>query len=204
MKSRYLSSLFLLLLACTTQKKSVGPSPNSSLVADGKVWSSLFQQRAAEYKALCLQAFNIAKWRIDELAPLVTVKPKAIITDIDETVLDNSPYAVHRALQQKDYTADSWNEWTAKGIADSLTGALAFFNYTASKNIEIFYITNREEKEREGTLKNLQRFNFPFSDNQHLILRQNTSSKEIRRQQVANTYDIILLLGDNLADFSML
>ena len=204
MKRYFFYSLLLFVTACTSQKKIVVPPDNSPLVVDGKIWSSLFQQRAAEYKALCLQAFNIAKWRVDEIAVQQATKPRAIVTDIDETFLDNSPYAVHRALQGKDYSPESWYEWTARGIADTLTGALAFFNYAASKNIEVFYITNREEKEREGTLKNLQQFSFPFANNQHLILRQNTSSKELRRQQVANTHEIILLLGDNLADFSML
>jgi 5'-nucleotidase (lipoprotein e(P4) family) len=167
-------------------------------------WSSLFQQRAAEYRALCLQAYNIARFRVDELYPLTTTKPKAIITDIDETFLDNSPYAVHQALQGKDYTTDTWRQWTGKGVADTLTGALSFFNYAASKNVEIFYITNREEKEREGTLQNLKKFNFPYADSVHLILRQNTSSKESRRQQVSTTHEIVLLLGDNLGDFSSL
>ncbi len=154
----------------------------ATLVADGKLWSSLFQQRAAEYKALCIQAYNIARLRVDELSPLATTKPKAIVTDIDETFLDNSPYAVHRASQDQDYTIDTWIQWTAKGDADPLAGALSFFNYAASINFEIFYVTNREEKEREGTLQNLEKFNFPFADNAHLILRQNTSSKELRRQ----------------------
>lgn len=196
--------LIITLAACSSSKKAAVITSSSTLVADGKLWSSLFQQRAAEYRALCLQAYNIARVRVDELFPLPTTKPKAIVTDIDETFLDNSPYAVHRALQGLDYTMDTWMQWTAKGNADTLTGALSFFNYAASKNFEIFYITNREEKERDGTLQNLKKFNFPFADNSHLILRQNTSSKELRRQQVSTTHEIVLLLGDNLADFSSL
>jgi 5'-nucleotidase (lipoprotein e(P4) family) len=193
----------IVLLACSSAKKTVAPFGNTStLVPDGKLWSSLFQQRAAEYKALCLQAFLLASLRVEEISKQNSSKPKAIITDIDETFLDNSPYAVHRAMQGKDYDQTSWYEWTAKGIADTLTGAHRFFTFAASKNIEIFYITNREESERAGTLKNLQQFNFPFADNQHLILRQSISSKETRRQLVANTHDVVLLLGDNLADFS--
>jgi 5'-nucleotidase (lipoprotein e(P4) family) len=192
-----------LLLACSSAKKAAFSDPNHpTLVPDGKLWSSLFQQRAAEYKALCLQAFNLASLRVEEISKQNSPRPKAIITDIDETFLDNSPYAVDQAIRGKDYEATSWYEWTAKGIADTLTGAHRFFTFAASKNIEIFYITNREETERAGTLKNLQHFNFPFADNAHLILRQSVSSKEPRRQQVANTHDIVLLLGDNLADFS--
>jgi 5'-nucleotidase (lipoprotein e(P4) family) len=128
----------------------------------------------------------------------------AIVTDIDETFLDNSPASVHQALLGKDYEDAAWHEWTAQAMADTLSGALAFFNYAASKNIEVFYITNRDEKDKAGTMANLQRFGFPFADNDHLIVRGTTSSKEDRRKQVAATREIILLLGDNLADFSIL
>lgn len=192
------------LLACTGSKKSVSTSSESSLVPHGKLWSSLFQQKAGEYQALCLQAYNIARLRLDEALSLPSSKPRAIVTDIDETFLDNSPYAVYRALQGKDYDSPTWQEWTAKGIADTLSGALGFFNYAASKNVEVFYITNRKEAEKTGTMQNLQHYRFPFADDKHLIMRRDVSSKESRRQMVATNYDIILLLGDNLADFSAL
>lgn len=197
-------AFIILLAACKGTQKTSGQLSSSHLVADGKLWSSLFQQRAAEYQALCLQAFNIARLRTDQALQQPSAKPKAIITDIDETFLDNSPYAVHQALAGKDYEAASWYEWTAKGISDTLTGGLAFFSYAASKGIEIFYVTNREEPDRAGTLANLQRFRFPFADNQHLVLRKDVSTKEPRRQEIAHNYEIILLLGDNLADFSPL
>jgi len=173
-------------------------------VIDGKLWSSLFEQKAAEYRALCLQAYNIARLRLDEALLQPSSKPIAIITDIDETFLDNSPFSVHQALQGKDYEVAAWAEWTAKAMADTLTGALSFYNYAASRNVEIFYITNRRESEKDGTLQNLRRFHFPLADEQHLILRKDVSSKESRRQQVAATHEIVLFLGDNLADFSSL
>jgi 5'-nucleotidase (lipoprotein e(P4) family) len=194
----------LWVAACSPRVQQTGSTASSGMVADGKLWSSLFQQKSAEYQALCLQAFNLAQLRVDQALQQSHSKPLAIITDIDETFLDNSPYAVHRALQGKDYSPETWYQWTAKGIADTLTGGLAFFKYAAAKNVTIFYITNRDEQERAGTLANLQRFGFPNADNQHLILRQGSSSKETRRQQVAQTHDIILLLGDNLSDFSLL
>ncbi|MEO5564698.1 MAG: 5'-nucleotidase, lipoprotein e(P4) family [Chitinophagaceae bacterium] len=192
------------ILACSAPNRIVAPSTSGQLVVDGKLWSSIFQQRAGEYKALCLQAYNIARLRLDEALKESMSKPLAIITDIDETFLDNSPYSVHQAMQGKDYEPSTWYEWTGKGIADTLTGSLAFFNYAASKNVTIYYITNREEKERAGTLSNLQRFRFPFADNEHLILKQTESSKEARRRQVLTTHNVVLFLGDNLADFSSL
>jgi 5'-nucleotidase (lipoprotein e(P4) family) len=204
MKLLYFIGCTAFIMACTGPRKITASSLQSSLVPDGKLWSSLFQQKAAEYQALCIQAYNIAQLRLDEALKQSSPRPRAIITDIDETFLDNSPYSVHQALQGKDYDNDTWHEWTGKGMADTLTGALSFFKYAASKNVAIFYITNRDEKDKQGTLENLKRYSFPMADNDHLIVRQSTSSKEARRQQVAANYHIVLLLGDNLADFSAL
>jgi len=207
MKLLYLSLSICLftLLGCSSSRNITAPSIQAgSLVPDGKLWSSLFQQKAAEYKALCFQAYNIARLRLDEALTIPSSKPKAIITDIDETFLDNSAFPVHQALQGKDYEATAWQEWTAKAAADTIVGALSFFNYAASKNVQVFYITNRDEKDKAGTMQNLRRYNFPFVDNDHVMVRQTTSGKEARRQAVAAQYEIVLLLGDNLSDFSSL
>jgi 5'-nucleotidase (lipoprotein e(P4) family) len=191
--------------ACSTSKNAPKSIPLPQNIAiTGKIFASLYQQRAAEYRALCLQAFNIARLRVDENATAITGKPKAIITDIDETILDNSAYEVHQTLQGKDYEPGAWYQWTGMSKADTVPGAAAFLKYAATHGITIFYITNREEKERAGTLLNLKKFDLPNADDAHLILRQGTSSKEARRQLVASSHDIILLLGDNLADFSSL
>ena len=203
MKNYSFAIAAMLLTACTAPRKiDSSTSTQQPIVVPGKLFTSVFMQRAAEYKALCYQAFNFARYRVDQWKP--AGKPTAIVTDIDETVLDNSAYAVHQALQGKDYEEKSWAEWTAMAKADTVPGALAFLKYAASKGIEIYYITNRNETERAGTLQNLQRFNFPNADNAHLILKQTISSKEGRRQQVLQTHNILLLMGDNLADFSAL
>ena len=200
-------ALFILVLfaACSSTHKMDGITKSTNtVVIDGKLFTAFYQQQAAEYNALCYQAYNIARLRLDEALQQTTTKPKAIITDIDETILNNSPYAVHQALLGKDYEPASWFDWTSRSLCDTLCGTVSFFQYAASKQVEVFYITNREEKERQGTLKNLQQYGFPYADSAHLILKQTTNSKESRRVEVSSTHEIVLLLGDNLADFSML
>ncbi|HWC52516.1 MAG TPA: 5'-nucleotidase, lipoprotein e(P4) family [Chitinophagaceae bacterium] len=194
------------LFACKTSQKItvIQQSQSSVLVTNGKLFAAAYMQRSAEYHALCLQAYNIATLRLNESLQLASARPKAIITDIDETILDNSADEVHHDLQGKGFDPQEWAQWTAMAAADTVAGALSFLKYAASKGVEVFYITNRDEKDREGTLKNLQKFDFPNADNAHLIVRQNVSSKETRRQQVMSDHDVILLLGDNLADFSAL
>ena len=195
----------LFLASCAPQPVATVDSniPKTSIVVDGKLFATIFQQKAAEYRALCFQAYSIARLRLDNYKASSN-KPKAIVTDIDETLLDNSPYEAHQVLQGKDYDPSSWNEWTSKGAADTLPGSASFFKYAASMGVTIFYITNREEKERDATIKNLRYFNLPNADSNHVITKQNTSSKEARRQNVSTTHEIMMLIGDNLADFSIL
>ena len=209
-KEKIIKKLPLVLLAifasCISPMVSVTnvSSPQNNAIVDGKLFATAYQQRAAEYRALCYQAFNIARLRIDEIRHVKSEKPKAIMTDIDETVLNNSPYQARQVLQGKDFESASWNAWTAMANADTVPGALHFLQYAASAGIEIFYVSNRDEVEREGTLKNLKKFNFPNADNEHLLLKGKISSKEERKQSVAATHTIVLLMGDNLNDLSNL
>jgi len=193
-----------MLAASRTNAQQAPINTGNTIDINGKLWASLWQQKAAEYRALCFQAYNIAHLRADQAVSKHTAKPKAIITDIDETLLDNSPNAVSQAMQGKNYEQAAWLNWTSKAAADTVPGAPSFLKYAAKKGITVYYITNRSEAERASTLKNLQKYAFPNADDAHLLLRANTSSKEVRRQQVMKDYEVIMLLGDNLADFSAL
>ncbi|MEO8822918.1 MAG: 5'-nucleotidase, lipoprotein e(P4) family [Ginsengibacter sp.] len=202
---RFAIILLLFFASCVAPKVSItNLNQGSNVVIDGKIFATAYQQRSAEYRALCYQAFNIAHVRIEQFNRERSPKPRAIMTDIDETILNNSPYEAHQLLQGKDYDDESWNEWASMGKADTMPGGLHFLQFASASGIEIFYVTNRGEREREGTLKNLKKFNFPNADNDHLLLKQTTSSKEERKNSIAATHTIVLLMGDNMNDFSNL
>lgn len=190
------------IASCNVQKSISTNAVHPAMVTEGPLWGTVWHQKAAEYKALCFQAYNIARLRLDNLLQQSHNKPLAIVTDIDETVLDNSPYTVHRALRDSGYSDASWLTWSTQVNCDSIPGAPSFLKYAASRGVHIFYITNRLEAERESTLKNLQLFNCPDAVTDHLLMKKETSGKEIRRQAVAQTHEIVLLCGDNLSDFS--
>lgn len=199
----------LLCLTLTLRALSLtAQSSTPDLQPTGPLWGVVYQQRSGEYDALCRQAYNLARWRLDALLTQQDpgAKPPAIVTDIDETLLDNSPYAVHQSLAGKTYSDSTWIAWTARVACDTVPGALDFLTYAASKGVTIIYITNRLQVEQGPTLANLQKWNFPQADATHLVLRQpgTSSSKESRRQSVQATYTVLLYLGDNLTDFSAL
>ncbi|MEA2105482.1 MAG: 5'-nucleotidase, lipoprotein e(P4) family [Bacteroidota bacterium] len=198
MKNIFVSVFILSLfsLSCNTPKE-----PQNT--QDHLIMSVLWYQKSAEMKALYYQSFNWAKYRIEEeLAKQLSENKKAVIVDIDETMLDNSLFEANCVHTGNGYTTERWMDWTAKASAKALPGAVEFSHFAQSKNVEVFYISNRNVDDFEVTLKNLQKENFAFADSMHLLLKTNTSSKKLRRQIVANNYEIILLIGDNLGDFS--
>ena len=164
-------------------------------------------QNSGEYSALCYQAFNVAKMAFDELsAANESEKKKAVVVDVDETVLDNSYFNVDLIGTENAYSDELWNEWVEKESATAVPGAVEFLEYVAENGGEVFYVTNRKQKDdidlSEATINNLKEIGFPNVDETHLMLRTAESSKEARRQVIEENYEIVLLVGDNLNDFS--
>lgn len=202
-----LVSIFISSCIVTTRIVGDTHTTSGSALIGGKLYTSAWIQQSAEYKALCQQAYNIARERVERATSGAVkngAKPWAIITDIDETILDNTPNAVHLALRGKDFSSQSWNEWCELAAADTLMGALDFFCFAQDRGVEIFYVSNRDEVNREGTIENLHRFGFPSVDDDHLLLRKDSSDKSDRRTEIMNNYNVLLLLGDNLGDFDHL
>jgi 5'-nucleotidase (lipoprotein e(P4) family) len=168
---------------------------------DQKLLPVLWQQYAAEYRALCYQAFNIAELRLEQ-AIKAKKKNLAIITDLDETILDNS-YSEAQALKEgRSYTPAGWKDWTDRSAATAVPGAVAFLQLARKKGVRIYYISNRNNNEVQSTLKNLQHLGLPDADTSHMLFVKDVSSKESRRQAVMQHHNVFMLLGDNLNDFT--
>lgn len=163
----------------------------------------LWQQRSGEYKALCYQAFAIAKFKLNEKIAIhkKDEMPLAIVTDIDESVLDNSPQQASDILHDRTYTEVNWKDWTSRAEAGALPGSVAFFQYADKMGIQCFYVSNRRPEERDATIKNLLQAGFPQADTVHVIMKDASSDKELRRQKIKEQYTIALFVGDNLNDF---
>ncbi len=174
----------------------VKPAP-----VEQNVMGVIYQQRAAEYRALCFQAYNIAMHKIDDASKGKKKNIKlAVITDLDETAVDNSGYAVRCFDEGHGYTDESWNKWCNDAVADSVPGSVTFFKYAEKKGVTIFYVSNRSNAALAKTMENMKRLGFPQVSEEHFKLKTTTSSKEDRRREIAKNYKIVALLGDNLVD----
>ena len=191
-------SLFVVLLsACTSHDCHEHANVNSN---EHMLYATIYQQHAAEVRALQQQAFNIAEYRLNDfLKSYKGDKKLAVVVDVDETVLDNSPWESRSIIEETDYPTN-WDEWCNKAVANPLPGAVEFLNYASSKGVETFYVTNRKIHLQEVTMKNLEAKGFPFVDDAHMMLRVDEGSKEPRRLKILEDYEIVLLMGDNLGD----
>lgn len=183
------------------------------------VQSTLWVQNSAEFDALNLQAYRTAEtylqkaiddknWyaAIEQDGQDVSELPPAIILDIDETILDNSPFQARMIEQNSDFDIDEWNKWSLEGQADAIAGSVSLTQKAAELGITVFYITNREALTKEATRENMENLGFALSDEIDTIMlvgeKENwTSAKIERRNVIAADYRIIMLFGDDLNDF---
>ncbi|MCU0427846.1 MAG: 5'-nucleotidase, lipoprotein e(P4) family [Candidatus Kapabacteria bacterium] len=199
------SSLRAVELLRTWYSKQSSKQASVSLTDAGHY--GILWAQSAEAKALYLQAFSLAQERLEAaLQGRSKRSPKkpAVVVDIDETVLDNSPFNAAAYLASGGSTGKLWREWEQKGVAKSLPGAVEFLQFADKRSVQIFYISNRSNAAKQATMRNLREAGFPQVSAERVLLRDSTAGgeKESRRQAVAATHDILLLAGDNLGDFS--
>lgn len=192
----------------------------------------LWFQSAAEYRAIATQTFANAARALDDALrdPLWSAMPRteaagndagqpaAVIVDVDETMLDNSPHSARRIDgRYKDcFDQAEWFDWTRSASARPLPGAVAFAQRAEALGVRVFYVSNRdfnrdvpEADELASTRRNLEAAGFPIYDDS-LLLRDRSreprpgwseSDKGARRRHVDADYRILLQIGDNLGDF---
>ena len=192
----YFILLTLLLSFKSSDVQQVEISKDNRLLAT--CWFAL----SAEKEACYLQAYQFAGFQLERkvLNRKKGQKPFAIVTDLDETALDNSAWSVKVLREGKDYP-DYWSDWEKAGKAPAFPGAIEFFQKAGQFKVPVYYISNRSAKNLSGTISNLKKLGFPDADSAHILLKTSTSNKIERRKQVLKNHEIIMLLGDNLADF---
>ena len=206
---RYFLSFALTLCTAVFVGAQTAPQPAADL--DYQTAAVLYMQKAAEYRALAHQAFNLARVRLDEDLDKKNIKklpnadrkmPRAIVVDIDETVLDNSPSQARGIVTNSPFNTKDWYAWGDMRKAKAIPGSVEFVNYAVSKGVKVFYISNRDEVQKQATIDNLKNVGFQDAAADSVMLRTSESSKDARRAAVSAKYRIVMLVGDNLDDFT--
>ena len=215
MKSRNLLYFCLILYTFIDNIYAKGEEFDNSLQAQSML-SVLYAQSSAEYEASNIQTYVNAKSALDRALNDVTWtaaieqkdnfenKPPAIILDIDETVLNNVPFQARSIMDGQSYPT-GWLDWMLEESSDAVAGVSDFLEYSQSKGVKIFYVTNRIAVAEDATRNNLKKLGLPLDTDRDVLLMKDencwTSDKVSRRKLVAKDYRILLLIGDQLGDF---
>ncbi|WP_172328043.1 5'-nucleotidase, lipoprotein e(P4) family [Mangrovicoccus sp. HB161399] len=182
--------------------------------------ATVWMETSVEYKATVMQLYKMAQAQLDAALAdsswtAVPDKqgegyedlPVAIISDLDETMLDNGNYEASLITRGTSYSSSEWADYVESKTSDAVPGAVDFANYADSKGVKVFYVSNRKEPGKEATIANMEALGFPMGGNVDTVLLRGGmeewgSAKENRIAYVAENYRVLLLMGDNLGDFT--
>lgn len=218
-----------LLAACQPVRQeapAVAAAPAAeaaSVPADDNLNAVLWVQRAAEYQAAAIQTYRAAADHLDKalaephwdaLVPSERDNPgrglkPAVVLDIDETVLDNSPYQARLVRDGLEYSDPTWDAWVEERKARPVPGVLEFARAANARGVTLLYISNRAVHLKDATLANLRAAGLPVADDSVFLglgtvvegCEQEGSEKDCRRRLAGRNYRVLMQFGDQLGDF---
>ncbi|WP_241685234.1 5'-nucleotidase, lipoprotein e(P4) family [Companilactobacillus metriopterae] len=178
-------------------------STDTDNIGTENIMSVAWFQTSSEARALYYQGYNTATNNMRNKLAQPSDKPYAVVLDIDETVLDNSPYQAYALKNNVSYPTN-WHNWILSAQAKALPGVKNFLNLANANGVSIFYVSDRSKStETDATIKNLTEQGLPQADTDHVLLKSDgESGKSARRSQVESQYNVIEYIGDNLTDFN--
>jgi 5'-nucleotidase (lipoprotein e(P4) family) len=195
-----------------------GPAPDDNLNA--VAWTQTAVEHDLIYREVyrsaqekLLRALKDPRWdalsKDDRKNPLKGLKP-ALIFDIDETVLDNSPYQARLVRDKKEFNEDDWARWCKEARAKPLPGAVELTQFAAKHGVTVFFLSNRAKNLNDATIANLRNAGFPLNAGADSFLGLGTllkdceqvgTDKGCRRKLIAQHYRVLMQFGDQLGDF---
>lgn len=185
----------------------------------------LWLQTSAEYQAIVAVTFRQAAARVVELKKQVDAGKKlpsaaleqpgenakrlrpAVIVDIDETLLDNSPMSAELIERRLGWDDRVWTDWVERRQADYIRGAERFVATVREAGVDVFFVTNRKASEEDCTIEDMKPI--VVTDAELLASGETdpvtgevwVNEKTKRRAAIARNRWILALVGDDLADF---
>ncbi len=186
------------IAACNcTEIKVPATEPADINPSEGYKWS-FTPERDAEFHA----AIQKAKEFCIDYKQKHPKENLAVVSDIDETVLDNRECL-------KTFSKDDWTAffaWIDEARAPKLKESADFLHWAREAGFYVFFITGRHEKDRGFTIVNLKREGLNYDG---LYLRTPTDNRpaeeyksEVRAQIEKMGFVIVENIGDQLSDLA--
>lgn len=225
--------LSLLLAGCLSNTRPsspdapvtpAAPAAAASPAADDNLNAVAWTQTAVEHDLIYRQTYHAAALQLDRAladptwealakgerkTAVVDPSKTAVILDVDETALDNSPYQAQLIAKGSQYDEFTWAQWCREEKATAVPGAVEFARLAADRGVTVFYLSNRASDLAEATLDNLRKRDFPIAEGEQVFLglgtvvsgcEQNGSEKGCRRELISRNYRVLMQVGDQIGD----
>ncbi|MEE2769560.1 MAG: HAD family acid phosphatase [Pseudomonadota bacterium] len=150
-----------------------------------------------DLKKIVKQAKTLVNYEL-----LTNPKNKAVIIDIDETILSNLPY-ISQQIHLNDVV--KLNRWQMSSKCEAIEPIVSLYGWLLDRDVKIYFITARPLELKKATIDNFKKLSIPPSQ---IVFRDQDQwpvPKEfkiaMRKNIVNNDYDIILNIGDQPTDF---
>lgn len=209
--------------AASSAAPASAPAAAKAVPADDNLNAVVWVQTSQEYRALAEQTYRTAADRLDaalkernwdalvpdERANTATGLKPAVVLDVDETVLDNSPFQARLVHGGGEYDEVAWDQWVAEKKAKAVPGVVEFAKAANAKGVTLLYISNRAVHLKDATIANLKAVGLPVANDDVFLglgtfvkdCEQNGSEKNCRRMLAGRNYRVLMQFGDQLGDF---
>jgi acid phosphatase len=201
-----------LLLGCSAESQTNDPRRDLGL---------LWVKHSAEYQAISRQVYSSAtnalpgfiedkSWSAMPTQADAGELPPAIILDVDETVVSNVDFQLE---YERPFANHKLDEWTRRVDATPIAGVADFVAAARAQGVTVFFITNRPCElidgnddpcpQKQSTIDDIKETGIE-ADAEHVLLSEEQGwnrEKSGRRELIASTHRVIMLLGDDLNDF---
>ena len=183
----------------------------------------LWVKHSAEYQAIATQVYRDAT---DDLPGFIEDKtwnvltgygdtsalPPAVILDVDETVVSNVNFQL---TYERPFANHKLDTWAANTPAVPIPGVKSFVETARSLGVTVFFVTNRPCQTKAGTddpcpqqqttIDGIHEIGLA-TDAEHVMLAGEQADwdreKWSRREHIAETHRVIMLIGDDFSDFA--
>jgi 5'-nucleotidase (lipoprotein e(P4) family) len=216
---KFSSFLFLLLLGvfvipgCANLRTG-----QSGAASDGRLDAILWQTTSVEYRVVAQSIYGAAKSHLERAladrqwtalpaqGENIQHLPPAVIMDIDETVIDTSRFQSLLVKTGARFSRAQWRDWSSQNAPGAVPGAVEFISLAQSRGVTVFFVTNRDHATESVTRNHLASAGIKLPDDIDTVLSQSErpdweTDKGSRRDFIAKSYRVLMLFGDDLADF---
>jgi len=179
-------------------------------------------KHSADYEALTRQAYAVATRDLERFVDDTSFSampgqtdaenlPPAVILDVDETVINNVDFQL---AFERPFTDRQLEMWDRQHEARPVPGVVEFVAAAREAGVTVFFLTNRpceqypdEESvcpQKQTVIDGIRELGIPVEPEFVSLALERPGwhgEKVVRREHIAQNYRVIMLIGDDFADF---